>query len=45
MKPILRMIVKLTSAGNIKVAKRFCNRNLIIIQANNTNYTNKPIGA
>jgi len=42
---ILKMMAKLTSAGSIKVANKYCNRNLISIPTNNTNYTNKPIGA
>jgi len=43
-KSILKMMAKLTGAGNIKVANKYCNRNLISRPANNTNYTN-PIGA
>jgi hypothetical protein len=42
---MLKMMSKIISAGNIKVANKYCNRNLISMPTNNTNYTNKPIGA
>lgn len=42
---ILKMMAKITGAGDIKVANKYCNRNLVSRPANNNNYTNKPIGA
>ena len=42
---ILKMMAKLTGAGNIKIANKYCNRNLVSKLANNNNYTNKPLGA
>lgn len=42
---MLKILSKLTDAGNIKVANKYCNKNFISIPANNINYTNKPIGA
>lgn len=42
---LLKMMVKLTKNGNIKVANRQCNIGLNGVSANDTNYKNYPLGA
>ena len=39
LKSILKMMAKLTSTGDIKVANKYFNRNFVPVSVNNTNYT------
>lgn len=45
LKSILKMMAKLTSTGDIKVANKYFNSNFIPVSINNANYENNPLGA